>query len=161
MKKKRPEKSKLSLGKLLARKRKLDASLEQIAHQYFQLERDKKALNVSEKWFDEREVEVGDTRQIVGAYHLKNIQNSALIRFRGCREQINRWLKENTDLQNMLTHQYWVYQLFSEVDNETYKLISSVLLPQQNVPDADEGIFPYQNGGGNNLTAPDTICRIR
>jgi hypothetical protein len=151
------EKSRLPLGKLLVRKRKLVASLEHIAHQYRQLECDKKALNVSEKWFDEREVEVRNMRQIMRTYHLANIRNSALIRFRSCREQINRWLQENTDQQEVLTARYWIYRLFSEVDNETYKRISSVPAPQQTPFGTDEGTFSHQSGSDRDLTVDESL----
>ena len=100
-------------------------SLQHIAYQTQQLEGDKKALEVNQKWLDEHEAEIADDFQLQGMQHLPKIQNSALIRFKNCWGQVNPWLQENKQLQEIL-NRYWVFQFFSELDNEANKRLFSV-----------------------------------
>lgn len=104
-------------------------SLQHIAYHNQQLEGDKKALKVDQKWLDEHEAEIADDFQLQGMQHLPKIQNSALIRFRNCWVQINPWLQENKQLQEIL-NRYWVFQFFSGIDNEAYKRLFSVFPPK-------------------------------
>jgi len=140
MKKKKIEKSRLPLEELLTHRRKFTVSLQHIAYQNQQLEGDKKALKVDQKWLDEHEAEIADDFQLQGMQHLPKIQNSALIRFRNCWVQINPWLQENKQLQEIL-NRYWVFQFFSGIDNEAYKRLFSVFPPKTEVQN------PLKKGG--------------
>lgn len=155
MKKKRVEKSRLPLDGLLAKRKKLRAIPEQIVSQSLQLEHDKKVLDVSEKWFEEREVEIGDERRLMGVHHVKKIQNSALIRFRSCRDQIDLLLQKNTSLQGMLTSQYWIYQLFSEFGNEPHQLLSRSHSLQTEAQGRHTAMLPHRQNGESKYLRKD------